>query len=74
MLVIFFQSRNERLEFRNAVGATPLHIAAANGYLSVVEFLLDQHVATDVKDNDGWQPIHAAACWGHVGATLIVFV
>jgi protein phosphatase 1 regulatory subunit 16A len=28
--------------------------------------LLDQHVTTDSSDNDGWQPIHAAACWGHV--------
>lgn len=43
-----------------------LHIAAANGYLRVVEFLLDHHVSTDVKDIDDWQPVHAAACWGHV--------
>jgi len=54
------------LEIGDTVGAKPLHIAAANGYLSVVEFLLDQHVSTDSKDNDGWQPIHAAACWGHL--------
>ena len=47
-------------------GATPLHIASANGYLSVVEFLLDNHVSTEVIDNDQWQPIHAAACWGHL--------
>lgn len=43
-----------------------LHIASANGYLSVVEFLLDHHVSTDVVDDDLWQPVHAAACWGHV--------
>ena len=43
-----------------------LHIAAANGYIRVVEFLLDQHVSTDIEDNDKWQPVHAAACWGHV--------
>jgi len=54
------------LEYSDSVGARPLHIAAANGYLSVVEFLLDHHVATDSKDNDGWQPIHAAACWLHL--------
>ncbi|CAB3380308.1 Hypothetical predicted protein [Cloeon dipterum] len=47
-------------------GATPLHIAAANGYLQVVDFLLDHHVSTDVKDRDLWQPVHAAACWGHL--------
>lgn len=45
---------------------TQLHIAAANGYLRVVEFLLDHNVSTNVKDNDDWQPVHAAACWGHV--------
>ncbi|RWS03465.1 protein phosphatase 1 regulatory subunit 16A-like protein [Dinothrombium tinctorium] len=59
------EERGDDLEFRDAQGATPLHIAAANGYLSVVEFLLDHHVSTDVVDNDLWQPIHAAACWGH---------
>lgn len=58
------------LEFRDSQGATPLHIAAANGYSAVVEFLLDNHVSTDVVDNDLWQPIHAAACWGHVSFFL----
>lgn len=47
-------------------GATPLHIASANGYLSVVEFLLDHHASTEVVDDDLWQPLHAAACWGHL--------
>lgn len=51
-----------------------LHIAAANGYLRVVEFLLDQHVSTDVEDNDKWQPVHAAACWGHVSLNLFLFI
>ncbi|KAJ8664485.1 hypothetical protein QAD02_006147 [Eretmocerus hayati] len=54
------------LEYKDHQGATPLHIAAANGYSRVVEFLLDQHVSTDVEDNDRWQPVHAAACWGHL--------
>ncbi|XP_070536717.1 protein phosphatase 1 regulatory subunit 16A-like [Ptychodera flava] len=51
------------LEGRDCHGATALHVAAANGYLEVAEFLLDHHVNVDVRDNDGWQPIHAAACW-----------
>ncbi|KAK6630921.1 hypothetical protein RUM44_003093 [Polyplax serrata] len=54
------------LEYQDYQGATPLHIAAANGYLRVVEYLLDQHVSTDVQDNDFWHPVHAAACWGHI--------
>ncbi|CAG7731836.1 unnamed protein product [Allacma fusca] len=57
---------NGDLEFRDPDGATPLHIAAANGYLRVVEFLLDNHVSTEVVCKDNWQPIHAAACWGHI--------
>ena len=40
--------------------------ASANGYLSVVEFLLDHHASTEVVDDDLWQPLHAAACWGHL--------
>ncbi|VEN50741.1 unnamed protein product [Callosobruchus maculatus] len=54
------------LEYYDSQGATPLHIAAANGYISVVEFLLECGVRTDVRDKDDWQPSHAAACWGHL--------
>ncbi|XP_043675945.1 protein phosphatase 1 regulatory subunit 16A isoform X3 [Vespula pensylvanica] len=54
------------LEYKDHQGATPLHIASANGYLRVVEYLLDQHISTDIEDNDKWQPVHAAACWGHL--------
>lgn len=60
------------LEFRDVHGATPLHIAAANGYQSVLEFLLDHHCSTEVVDNDLWQPLHAAACWGHLEAVEIL--
>lgn len=45
------------LDFKNPIsGASPLHIASANGYLSVVEFLLDHHVSTEgnvLCDNSG---------------------
>ena len=60
------------LEYRDGQGATPLHIAAANGYLSVLEFLLDHHCSTEVCDEDLWQPLHAAACWGHLEAVEIL--
>uniref|UniRef100_A0A1I8NDC8 Uncharacterized protein n=1 Tax=Musca domestica TaxID=7370 RepID=A0A1I8NDC8_MUSDO len=54
------------LEQPDEQGATPLHIAAANGYIRVVEFLLEQHVNVDAVDKDMWSPVHAAACWGHL--------
>jgi len=53
-------------------GASPLHIASANGYLSVVEFLLDHHVSTEVADQDGWMPMHAAAYWGQLEVVNIL--
>uniref|UniRef100_A0A0K8TKJ2 Protein phosphatase 1 regulatory subunit 16A n=1 Tax=Tabanus bromius TaxID=304241 RepID=A0A0K8TKJ2_TABBR len=54
------------LEQPDLQGATPLHIAAANGYIRVVEFLLEHNVSLDVVDKDLWSPVHAAACWGHL--------
>ncbi|XP_062563251.1 protein phosphatase 1 regulatory subunit 16A-like isoform X1 [Armigeres subalbatus] len=54
------------LEVPDCQSATPLHIASANGYTRVVEFLLEQHVSTDAVDHDLWTPVHAAACWGHL--------
>lgn len=48
-----------------------LHIAAANGYMRVVEFLLELHVNVDALDRDMWSPVHAAACWGHVSLTFL---
>uniref|UniRef100_A0A3B5JYY5 Glutamic--pyruvic transaminase n=1 Tax=Takifugu rubripes TaxID=31033 RepID=A0A3B5JYY5_TAKRU len=47
-------------------GATLLHIASANAYLSVAELLLEHRAQVEVKDTDGWTPLHAASCWGHI--------
>ncbi|XP_063155859.1 protein phosphatase 1 regulatory subunit 16A [Candoia aspera] len=47
-------------------GATLLHIASASGYLEAAELLLEHQASTSVKDEDGWQPLHAAACWGQI--------
>ncbi|XP_023679542.2 protein phosphatase 1 regulatory subunit 16A [Paramormyrops kingsleyae] len=47
-------------------GTTLMHIAAANGWQSVAELLLEQKAPVGEKDCDGWTPLHAAACWGHM--------
>lgn len=49
----------------NEAGVTPLHVAAANGYSSAVKFLIKHGANVNVCDNDLWQPIHGAACWGN---------
>lgn len=43
-----------------------MHVAAANAYVEVLEFLLENDADIEVVDKDGWKPIHAAACWGNV--------
>uniref|UniRef100_A0A3P9LAW3 Protein phosphatase 1, regulatory subunit 16A n=1 Tax=Oryzias latipes TaxID=8090 RepID=A0A3P9LAW3_ORYLA len=47
-------------------GTTLLHIASANGYMSVAELLLTNRAELEVKDSDGWTPLHAASCWGQI--------
>lgn len=62
------------LEGQDHQGATPLHIAAANGYVRAVDFLLDHHVNVDATDVDLWTPCHAAACWGHVRRIFVLML
>ena len=49
-------------------------MAAANGYIEVAEFLLDNHVSVDTRDSEGWQPIHAAAYWAQVCSVTVLSV
>ena len=49
-----------------------MHIAASNGYQSVVEFLLKKKVSMDLIDNDAWQPVHCAAFWRHLGVVELL--
>ncbi|TNN59473.1 Protein phosphatase 1 regulatory subunit 16A [Liparis tanakae] len=54
------------LNAQDANGATLLHIASANGYVSVAELLLEHRALVEGKDSDGWTPLHAASCWGQI--------
>jgi ankyrin repeat protein len=47
-----------------ARGFTPLHIAAANGYRDIAEFLLAHGADVNAKNNDGWTPLYIAANYG----------
>ncbi|XP_032112476.1 protein phosphatase 1 regulatory subunit 16A isoform X1 [Sapajus apella] len=52
-------------EFRP--GTCPqLHIAAANGFSEAAALLLEHRASLSAKDQDGWEPLHAAAYWGQV--------
>ncbi|CAL1263516.1 unnamed protein product [Larinioides sclopetarius] len=52
---------NDRIHPRT--GATPLHVAAAKGYVEVMKILVSASVDLNAQDNDGWTPLHAAAHW-----------
>nr|XP_002122972.1 protein phosphatase 1 regulatory inhibitor subunit 16B-like isoform X1 [Ciona intestinalis] len=51
------------IEKKDENGATILHIAAANGYVDLTRYFLLQTTNVNIQDNDGWTPLHAAACW-----------
>ena len=46
-------------------GETPLHVAAANGFVDVAQLLLAQRADVNAQDDDGRTPLHLAAQGGH---------
>ncbi|XP_033845855.1 protein phosphatase 1 regulatory subunit 12A isoform X5 [Periophthalmus magnuspinnatus] len=53
-------------------GGTALHVAAAKGYVEVLKLLIQAGYDVNIKDYDGWSPLHAAAHWGKEEACRIL--
>uniref|UniRef100_A0A3B3S6F2 Protein phosphatase 1, regulatory subunit 12C n=1 Tax=Paramormyrops kingsleyae TaxID=1676925 RepID=A0A3B3S6F2_9TELE len=53
-------------------GATPLHVAAAKGYIEVIKLLCHCGMDVSLTDTDGWTAFHAAAHWGQGEACRIL--
>ncbi|KAM8773252.1 protein phosphatase 1 regulatory subunit 12C isoform 1-T1 [Acanthopagrus schlegelii] len=53
-------------------GATPLHVAAAKGYVEALKILCQCGLDVSAVDFDGWTPLHAAAHWGQGEACRIL--
>ncbi|XP_026315519.1 protein phosphatase 1 regulatory subunit 12B isoform X3 [Hyposmocoma kahamanoa] len=66
--------RSRNAEVRDPkTGGTPLHVAAAKGYIDVAKILLeDCNVEPDCVDYEGWTPLHAAALWGQKEAAVLL--
>ncbi|KAM9769800.1 protein phosphatase 1 regulatory subunit 12C [Menidia menidia] len=53
-------------------GASPLHVAAAKGYIEALKILCQCGLDVSATDFDGWTPLHAAAHWGQGEACRIL--
>ncbi|XP_025056709.1 protein phosphatase 1 regulatory subunit 12A isoform X4 [Alligator sinensis] len=53
-------------------GGTALHVAAAKGYTEVLKLLIQAGYDVNIKDYDGWTPLHASAHWGKEEACRIL--
>ncbi|XP_028281265.1 protein phosphatase 1 regulatory subunit 12A isoform X4 [Parambassis ranga] len=53
-------------------GGTALHVAAAKGYVEVLKLLIQAGYDVNIKDYDGWSPLHAASHWGKEEACRIL--
>ncbi|WCR59442.1 MAG: Phosphocholine transferase AnkX [Wolbachia endosymbiont of Ctenocephalides felis wCfeF] len=51
----------EIVNVENNCGQTPLHIAAENGWLNIVKYLIDKDANINAKGEYGWTPLHIAA-------------
>ncbi|XP_077247380.1 ankyrin repeat family protein isoform X2 [Tasmannia lanceolata] len=57
----------------NSGGVTPLHIAAENGSIEIINCLLKAGADPNASDEDGLKPVQVAAARGNRGAVEILF-
>ena len=58
------QSQNVNCKFHDH--ETPLHVAAKQGHMEVIQCLIQCGADVNVKDNDDWTPLHYAYENGHL--------
>src|SRR5665647_319734 len=55
----------------NKTGWTPLHYAATNGHVAIIELLLEQHAYIDAESPNGTTPLMMAAQYGSPAAVKV---
>ncbi len=56
----------------NKTGWTPLHYAATNGHLAIMQMLLDEHAYIDAESPNGTTPLMMAAHYGSAAAVKLL--
>lgn len=56
----------------DSYGLTPLHLAAQDGHIDIVELLLQIDACVNVKNRHGFTPFHLAVKGGHIYITSIL--
>ncbi len=56
----------ENINIQDDQGSTPLHWAAAHGYITIAEYLVQQGANVNTQNNHGQTPLHWAAAYGYI--------
>ncbi|KAM6262467.1 CARD- and ANK-domain containing inflammasome adapter protein-like [Porphyrio hochstetteri] len=65
-------SKDNGISALNSSSETLLHVAATNGHLNIMEYLISKGAKTDAKDKEGRTPLHRAAEKGHGEAVKVL--
>ncbi len=61
------QSKHQiNLNYIDREGQSPLHRSCSLGFKSIVEYLCESGASQNLKNKEGWFPIHLAAYYGHI--------
>ncbi len=63
---------NDNIESNEVHGCTPLRIAAKEGHVNVINYLISKGAVIDTKGDDGATPLEHAASKGHIDVVTIL--
>lgn len=65
--------KGAEVDAKDRSGFSPLHVAAADGYVEIAELLLLRGADANAVDNNGRSPLHEAATGGHFEVAEALF-
>ena len=60
-------------DLRNAIGFTPLHIAAQNDDRAMIALLIARHAQVSIRDARDRTPFDVALAWHHPAAAQMIY-